>query len=480
MKKEVKFILKKGYGSYTVIGAMMLFALAITGVVALIRCSTLSFFDNSVWQLLALSLLVFVLLTGMYGYIFYQTADKIKTVKTLFITMSIIFTTVVICSLSMHYISEFAVPLSLCSVLVGVLVSRTLGFSTGAISAMIILATTSTISYIETGKVEYNSVLGVVLALIYAYFVLFLIKKNYTRLKLVWGAFIIATIMSLVAFAVGYIVDGNIIESLKIAGFYLLGCTLANVGFSLLTPLYEVTFKVPTDFKLAELCSFSNPLLKKMAAEIPGTFNHCLIVANLAESCAIAIGENPFLAKASALYHDAGKLVNAEYYTENQDGEYNLHDDLIPENSAKIIISHANLGYKILKEHHLPEEVAIIAKEHHGTTIVKYFYAKACNLTEGSVDRTHFEYEGPKPTSKISAIIMIADICEAVTRSINLSDKVELKSLINSVVSEKINEDQFSDCNISFADLDAIKNTILEVIPAIYHKRIDYEKPKKA
>lgn len=479
MKKEVKFTLKKGYGSYTVIGVMMLFALAITGIVALISCESLAFFNNSIWQLLALSLLVFVLLIGMYGYIFYQTADKIKTVKTLLITMSIIFTTVILSVISMQYVSAFAVPLSLCTVLVGVLVSRTLGFCTGAITAMIILSTVSTISYIEMGTVAYDSVTGVVLALIYAYFVMFLIKKNYTRLKLVWGALIIAIVMSLTAMAVGYIVSENLIDSLIFAGFHLLGSTFAIVGFSLLTPLYEATCKIPTDFRLAELCSLSNPLLKRMATEIPGTFNHCLIVANLAESCAIAIGENPFLSKACALYHDAGKLINSEYFVENQDGEYNLHDDLIPENSAKMIIAHANLGYKILKDYHLPEEVAIAAKEHHGTTIVKYFYAKACSLTEGSVDRTHFEYEGPKPTTKISAIIMIADVCEAVTRSKNLSDKAELKNLIDSIVNEKIKEDQFSDCDISFADLDAIKNTIIKVMPAIYHKRIDYAKTNK-
>lgn len=257
----------------------------------------------------------------------------------------------------------------------------------------------------------------------------------------------------------------------------------ANVGASLifmpLVAIFEGMFNIADDFRLNELCSLSNPLLKRLASEAPGTFNHSLVVGNLAEACASAIGENPNMARCAAYYHDIGKLKAPIYFSENQ-SSYNPHDELIPEVSVSMITSHTLFGEILAKQNRLPKEIVAICREHHGTSPVGYFYRKALTLKEeGDLAVDKYTYAGPKPQTKIAAIIMIADTIEAAMRAYMPDTREEFESRINKLVDEKLELRQFDECPITMGDIAIIKRTIIEVLPSIHHSRVSYDKKRK-
>lgn len=242
---------------------------------------------------------------------------------------------------------------------------------------------------------------------------------------------------------------------------------------SFLVPIVESIFNVTTDAKLVELTNHNAPLIHRLSVEAPGTFNHCLAVANFAEICAGAIGEDPYLARACAYYHDIGKLNNAMYFTENQSG-YNPHDDILPEVSAEIIRQHTEDGYKLCKEHRIPEEVARITIQHHGTLPITYFYNKAKSLTDGEVDRDEYCYHGEIPTGKIGAIIMICDSAEAAIRAMDNPDGEKVDRLLRGMIDERLKLGQFDNCDITMKDLNAMREAIVGAYGGLFHKRIKY------
>jgi putative nucleotidyltransferase with HDIG domain len=197
------------------------------------------------------------------------------------------------------------------------------------------------------------------------------------------------------------------------------------------------------------------------------------MVAQLAEACAAAIGENVDYARAAALYHDVGKLHNPEHFTENQ-GEYNLHDELTPELSADIIRSHAKAGYTLIRNHRLPDFLADVALQHHGTMPIRYFYAKALKMTDGELNIEDFSYLGPKPQTKIAAIIMIADASEAAVRATGSRSPESAEKAIRNVIEERMNLEQFAGCDITLADLTKIRMTLVHTLTGVYHHRIKY------
>ena len=240
---------------------------------------------------------------------------------------------------------------------------------------------------------------------------------------------------------------------------------------------FEYFSRIWTDFKLAEVCGLNQPVLRKMSEDAPGTFNHSLTVANLAENCAIAIGLDPYMARACAYYHDIGKMNDPLYFSENQTG-YNPHDDLIPEVSVAKIRRHTRDGYEQLRKMRFPDEVCNAALEHHGDSPIMYFYTKATKLG-GNVDIADFRYDCPTPTTKYSVIIMICDICESMTRAVQPESEEALEKSVDKVIKDKMADGQFENVDITLKELDKIKNTIVKVIPGMLHKRIDYAKAKE-
>lgn len=240
-----------------------------------------------------------------------------------------------------------------------------------------------------------------------------------------------------------------------------------------INPIMESAFNLVTDNRLAEWTDSRQPLLRRLATEAPGTYNHCLAVANFAEICATAIGEDPYLARAAAYYHDIGKLLNPSYFTENQSG-YNPHDDILPEVSVEIIRKHSTDGYKLLKEHRLPEEIASVAIEHHGTSPIKVFYERAKGLTDGEVNIDDYRYHGRTPRSKISGIIMICDSSEAAIRAMDKPDGERVEKLLRAIIGERIAQGQFDECKLSMLDLEVIRKTIISAFGGVFHQRVKY------
>lgn len=255
------------------------------------------------------------------------------------------------------------------------------------------------------------------------------------------------------------------------------GAFISVVLYMILLPVFEFVFSELTVFRLRELTSPDAKLIKKLKTEAPGTYNHSVVVAQLAEACANAIGDDSELARAAAYYHDVGKLRNPEMFTENQ-ADYNMHNELSPELSADIIRSHAKDGAKLIKKNHLPEFFADIAIQHHGTLPIKYFYAKALKMTDGEINIATFSYTGPTPQSRIAAIIMIADAAEAACRSLKDRSAANVQALVNSLIEERINLDQFDNCDITMRQLSIISHTIAQSLSGVYHSRIEYPKIK--
>jgi len=243
--------------------------------------------------------------------------------------------------------------------------------------------------------------------------------------------------------------------------------------------ILEVSFGITTNLTLIELLDFQQPLLKRLQKEANGTFNHCVVVGNLAEACADAIGANSLLCRVGAYYHDIGKMLRPEYYIENQYGGENKHDKLPPVMSAKIIKSHVSDGLLLAKEYNLPSIVSDFIPMHHGTTRVEYFYRKAIEQ-EKNVEEDQFRYPGPKPNTKETGILMICEAIEAGIRSIKDPDLIKIDDMITKIINSRISSGQLSECPLTMDELNRIKgnmdgNTgLLSVLKGIYHIRIEY------
>ena len=244
------------------------------------------------------------------------------------------------------------------------------------------------------------------------------------------------------------------------------------IGAYLIVPKLEKVLDHTTKAILLELMDYNNPLLKRLSKEAPGTYNHSLIVGNIAEQCAEAIGANSMIARVGSYYHDIGKLENPNYFIENVTG-VNLHDELGPIESANIIKRHIKYGLSLARKAKIPYPIIDILQQHHGDGKIKFFLHKA---NEAGIDYNpeDFTYVGPKPKTKEAVIVMIADIVESTTKSANNPDEERLKKIVDDSINNLINEEQFVDSPISLKELTIVKKTILPILTSIHRKRIVY------
>ncbi len=244
-------------------------------------------------------------------------------------------------------------------------------------------------------------------------------------------------------------------------------------------PLFEKVFSRTTNIKLIELSDFNNPLLKRLMLEAPGTYHHSLMTAAIAEQAADAIHSNSLLARVCSYYHDIGKLKNPEYFIENQGtGVANPHDPLTPAMSSLILISHVKDGVALAKQHNLDKEIIDNIEQHHGTTMIHFFYHKALESNR-ETDIGNFRYPGPKPKTKVAAIIMIADSAEAACRSIEEPTAVRIQETVEKIINNKFTDGQFSDCPITLRDLQYIRDSVTSSLIGIYHARVEYKDDEK-
>ncbi len=239
----------------------------------------------------------------------------------------------------------------------------------------------------------------------------------------------------------------------------------------------ERLFKITTDLTLLELSNFDKPLLKDLSRKAPGTFNHSMTMGTLAESAAEKIGANALLARVGAYYHDVGKTIAPQNFVENQLGNKNIHEDLSPEESVKIILQHVKEGVKLAEENDLPKEIVDFIPMHHGTMTMSFFYEKAKKLYgEEKINIHDYRYPGPKPNTKETAIIMLADGCESAVRAIEEPDTTKVENIIDNIVEARVDDGQLDDSPITLADLKKIKEAFMNILLGQHHKRIRYPK----
>lgn len=256
-------------------------------------------------------------------------------------------------------------------------------------------------------------------------------------------------------------------------GIIASGLTLG--ALFLLAPLFDLT----TTFRLLELTRPNHPLLQRLLREAPATFHHVMMVASLAEQAAERIGANVLLTRAGTYYHDVGKLARPYFFVENQEGISNPHDRLDPITSADIVIGHVRDGLEIARQYHLPSQVRAFIPEHQGTMRVSFFYNKAVEAAggeEGLVDESQFRYPGPRPQRRETALVLLADGCEAATRAARPSSPEALNDIVESIFQARIEDGQLDECPITFRELDIVKQTYIRLLRAAYHPRIKYPK----
>ena len=240
---------------------------------------------------------------------------------------------------------------------------------------------------------------------------------------------------------------------------------------------FERFFNITTDLTLLELSNFDRPLLKELARRAPGTFNHSMTMGTLAETAAENINANPLLARVGAYYHDIGKTITPQNFVENQLNNQNVHENLTPEESVSLIAKHVKEGIALAEENNLPQEIVDFIPMHHGTTTMSYFYEKAKKLYgDEKVDKKDFQYPGPKPNSKETTIVMLADGCESAVRSIEEPDPVKVENLIDNIIESRVADGQLDNSPITFNDLTKIKEAFVSILVGQHHKRIRYPK----
>jgi cyclic-di-AMP phosphodiesterase PgpH len=265
--------------------------------------------------------------------------------------------------------------------------------------------------------------------------------------------------------------------------------TLSSVLMLGIAPIIEGLFRYTTDIKLLELANMDSPILKDLVLQAPGTYHHSIIVGSLAEAAAKSIGAHPLLTRVSAYYHDIGKLKKPFYFIENAGGMENKHDHLAPSMSSLILTSHVKDGLELAQEKRLGERVAHIIQQHHGTSLISYFYRKAKeqeNPDMDSLDEKEFRYPGPKPQTKEAGIVMLADAVEAASRALSEPTPSRIQGRVQQIIQSFFLDGQLEDCELTLKDLSRIEESFTRILTAIFHQRIDYplplppESPKKS
>lgn len=245
-------------------------------------------------------------------------------------------------------------------------------------------------------------------------------------------------------------------------------------------PIFEYIFNIVTSISLLELSDFNHPLLKRLVLEAPGTYHHSLIVGNLAEMATEAINANALLARVGAYYHDIGKLEKPEYFSENQNKPLSRHDQLKASISKLVIVNHVKDGLNLAKKYKLNKTIVDFIEQHHGTSLVFYFYRRALEETKKKedVDEEIFRYSGPRPQTKETAIVLLADSVEAACRAQEAPNAQRIEEVVHTVINNKFIDGQLDECDLTLKDLNKIAKTFIRILSAIYHSRIEYPEMK--
>ncbi|WP_203361712.1 HD family phosphohydrolase [Bacillus sp. REN10] len=430
--------------------------------------------DPSYKPVIGLLIFIAVVLFLLYYYFRYSLMEEQKKTSVLLLSSAVFLFALFIMKLadilnySELYELTYAYPAALAAMLLTVLVNERI-----AIVVTIALSACGTLIFNEHLNGTLNVEMGLYILFSGLAGILFLMgSKNINLLR---AGMLVSLVNVFVILFLKLLVTGQYTEKefLYFTLFSFLSGLLSAVLAMGMLPFIEAAFGMLSKMKLIELSNPNHPLLKKLLTETPGTYHHSVMVANLSEAACEAIGANGLLARVGCYYHDIGKTSHPQLFIENQGSLGNPHDRLSPEVSKNIIISHVTDGVKMLKEHKFPREIIDIAEQHHGTTLVKYFYFQAKEKNPDIVEHD-FRYAGPKPQTKEAAVISIADSVEAAVRSMDHPTTEQIETLVDQIVADRLCDGQFNECDISLKEVQIVKKTLCEALSGIFHSRIKY------
>ena len=285
--------------------------------------------------------------------------------------------------------------------------------------------------------------------------------------------------LDLTAFSAGLFSDPYLPTLLASAVWFGFCALLAGLLMSALLPFVERMFDVQTDISLLELGDVQHPLLQELVRRAPGTYNHSINVASIAETAAEAIGGNGLLVRVGAYFHDIGKMLKPAYFVENQGSEGNRHETLQPAMSTLVIIAHVKDGVDLARQHSLPQSIIDFIEQHHGTTLVEYFYRREAKRLQadpdaGELDESTFRYPGPKPQTKEAGVLMLADVVESASRALSDPTPARIESLVHDLAMKRLLDGQFDECGLTLAELHMIEDSLVKSLTAVYHGRVRY------
>jgi hypothetical protein len=363
----------------------------------------------------------------------------------------------------------FGIPFAVGAMLVGIMINRNLAFVFSIFSSLLV-------SFLFEARftIAIFSLLGSMMA---CYHIIHCRKRSaFFKTGLFLGLVNVVVIVALTLVA-GQAPSLNTLIKLAL-GF--LGGVQSGIIVAGMTPLVEASFKYTTDIKLLELANLNQPIFQRMIIESPGTYHHSIIVASMVEAAAEAIGANSLLAKVSAYYHDIGKVKKPHYYIENQRNGENRHDKLSPRMSALVIVSHVKDGCELAAQARLGSEITNIIREHHGTSLVRYFYDKAKkdrNASVRALPESDFRYPGPKPQTREAGLVLLGDVIEASCRSLKNPTPSRIRNLVSERIERVFMDGQLDECELTLRDLNSISETFTRILNGIFHQRIDYPLP---
>jgi len=407
---------------------------------------------------IALFILISILIVWIYICLF--SPALAHNPRHLLLLILITISTVLICRL-MVQVNPYWAPIPIAAILITVLINPGI--------AMVITAYLSLVIGLLTGEINFIAVSLIIgtVAVLSSY-------RVHRRMDLIATSVIIflVNIFSILIFS---LINGEapqmMAENLFYGGINGFGSGILAVG---LLPVLEYLFNITTSIKLLEISNQSEPLMKRLLLEAPGTYHHSVIVGNLAESAAEIVGEDPLLCRVGSYYHDIGKLRRPYFFIENQLGSENPHDKLSPNLSALVILSHIKDGLEFGREQKLPEPIMEIINQHHGTSIIAYFYHQAKQSDKDYPHEEDFRYPGPKPRSKAAAIVMLADSVEAAARTLNKPTPTKIEALVRQIVNNNLKDGQLDESPLSLKEINEIIKSFTRILTGIYHQRIEY------
>ena len=434
--------------------------------------------ESTVSEKLLRSIFFFGLYAGTFllisQYLFFRDLELLNDFRQFSILLGLIFTTLTIAwVVTIHTewraeiipITMFSITIAIAyhielALLLGALVSLAFTISHGfGMSEFVILAAASSSSALMCRKIR-------------------------SRTKLVSVGLIVAVIVLPTSLGVDYMLGQPFGWAVtKNALWFAGGAAVAGLLMTGVLPFLERIFDIQTDISLLELSDANHPLLKELVQRAPGTYNHSINVASMSEAAAEAIGANGLLCRVAAYFHDVGKLRKPEYFIENQAGGANKHDDLAPTMSTLVIIAHVKDGTEIARKHRLPRRITDLIEQHHGTTLVEYFYRRAEQQMleknenpdqDAALDEGDFRYPGPKPQTPEAAVMMLADTVESASRALRDPAPARIEGLVKTVAKKKMDDGQFDECQITIEQLNSIAESLIKSLNAMYHARVKY------